>query len=55
MGVPTTPPEEVYLDICLRQALMDGELAEDEMVLIKTFQTAFEIDEETSYKISRGG
>ena len=38
MGVPTTPPpEEVYLDM-LRQALMDGELAEDEMVTIKTFQ-----------------
>ena len=38
MGVPTTPPpEEVYLDM-LRQALMDGELAEDEMVLIKTFK-----------------
>ena len=51
MGVPTTPPpEEVYLDM-LRQALMDGELAEDEMVLIKTFQTAFEIDEETHTKL----
>ena len=43
MGVPTTPPpEEVYLDM-LRQALMDGELAEDEMVLIKTFQTALKL------------
>jgi tellurite resistance protein len=38
------PPEEVYLDM-LRQALIDGELADDEMALIKTFQIAFDIDE----------
>ena len=35
----------------LRQALMDGELAEDEMVLIKTFQSAFKIDEETHARL----
>ena len=38
------PPEEVYLDM-LRQALIDGELADDEMALIKTFQIAFDIDD----------
>lgn len=44
------PPEEVYLDM-LRQALIDGELADDEMALIKTFQIAFDIDEEAHVRL----
>ena len=44
------PPEEVYLDM-LRQALIDGELADDEMALIKTFQIAFDIDEDAHVRL----
>jgi tellurite resistance protein len=44
------PPEEVYLDM-LRQALIDGELADDEMALIKTFQIAFDIDDSTHERL----
>jgi len=44
------PPEEVYLDM-LRQALIDGELADDEMALIKTFQIAFDIDDEAHLRL----
>jgi tellurite resistance protein len=44
------PPEEVYLDM-LRQALIDGELADDEMALIKTFQIAFDIDEDAHMRL----
>jgi len=44
------PPEEVYLDM-LRQALIDGELADDEMALIKTFQIAFDIDEDAHIRL----
>jgi DNA-binding MarR family transcriptional regulator/tellurite resistance protein len=40
------PPEEVYLDM-LRQALMDGELIEEELVLLETMREAFGIDLET--------
>jgi len=44
------PPEDVYLDM-LRQALIDGELADDEMALIKTFQIAFDIDDEAHLRL----
>ena len=44
------PPEEVYLDM-LRQALIDGELADEEMALIKTFQIAFDIDENAHHRL----
>ena len=44
------PPEEVYLDM-LRQALIDGELADDEMALIKTFQIAFDIDDDAHARL----
>ena len=40
------PPEEVYLDM-LRQALYDGEIIEEEVALLETMRTAFEIDLET--------
>ncbi|MGY8755193.1 MAG: hypothetical protein ACKVIR_05830 [Candidatus Poseidoniales archaeon] len=40
------PPEEVYLDM-LRQALFDGEIIEEEVALLETMRTAFEIDLET--------
>ncbi len=40
------PPEEVYLDM-LRQALFDGEIIEEEVALLETMRSAFEIDLET--------
>ena len=44
------PPEEVYLDM-LRQALVDGEIIEDEVALLKTMREAFGIDLETHEKL----
>jgi DNA-binding MarR family transcriptional regulator len=40
------PPEEVYRDM-LRQALIDGEIVEDEIALLTTMRDAFGIDLET--------
>ncbi len=40
------PPEEVYRDI-LRQALVDGEIVEDEFALLGTMREAFGIDMQT--------
>ena len=40
------PPEEVYLDM-LRQALFDGEIIEEEVAVLETMRSAFEIDLET--------
>ena len=40
------PPEEVYRDM-LRQALIDGEIIEDEIALLTTMREAFGIDLET--------
>ena len=40
------PPEEVYRDM-LRQALIDGEIIEDEIALLTTMRDAFGIDLET--------
>jgi uncharacterized membrane protein YebE (DUF533 family) len=40
------PPEEVYRDM-LRQALIDGEIVEDEITLLTTMRHAFGIDLET--------
>tara|TARA_B110000305_G_scaffold237384_1_gene300588 strand:+ start:395 stop:1357 length:963 start_codon:yes stop_codon:yes gene_type:complete len=37
------PPEEIYLDM-LRQALIDGELVDDEIALLETVRTAFGFD-----------
>lgn len=37
------PPEEIYLDM-LRQALIDGELIDDEIALLETVRTAFGFD-----------
>lgn len=39
------PPEDVYLDM-LRQALIDGEIIEDEIALLTTMREAFGIDME---------
>ena len=44
------PPEEVYLDM-LRQALVDGEIMQDEIALLKTMREAFGIDLETHEKL----
>jgi hypothetical protein len=44
------PPEEVYLDM-LRQALVDGEIIDDEVALLKTMREAFGIDLETHEKL----
>ncbi len=44
------PPEEVYLDM-LRQALIDGEIMQDEIVLLTTMREAFGIDLETHEKL----
>ena len=38
------PPEEIYLDM-LKQALVDGELIEDEVALLETVRVAFGIDQ----------
>tara|TARA_B110000211_G_scaffold147862_1_gene168435 strand:+ start:283 stop:1281 length:999 start_codon:yes stop_codon:yes gene_type:complete len=38
------PPEEIYLDM-LKQALVDGELIEDEIALLETVRIAFGIDQ----------
>lgn len=37
------PPEEIYMDM-LRQALIDGQLVDDEIALLETFRTAFGFD-----------
>ncbi len=42
------PPEEVYRDM-LRQALVDGEIIEDEIALLPTMRKAFDIDLETHH------
>ena len=44
--VEAPPPEEVYLDM-IRQALVDQELIEEEIVLLETMREAFGIDMET--------
>ncbi len=44
------PPEEVYRDM-LRQALVDGEIVEDEIALLTTMRQAFGIDNETHMKL----
>ncbi|RJU85980.1 MAG: TerB family tellurite resistance protein [Candidatus Poseidoniales archaeon] len=44
------PPEEVYLDM-LRQALIDGEIMQDEIALLTTMREAFGIDLETHEKL----
>ena len=42
------PPEEVYRDM-LRQALVDGEIIEDEIALLTTMRKAFDIELETHH------
>ena len=42
------PPEDVYRDM-LRQALIDGEIVEDEIALLSTMRQAFAIDESTTF------
>jgi tellurite resistance protein len=44
------PPEDVYLDM-LRQALVDGEIVEDEVALLVTMRTAFGIDDESHTRL----
>ena len=44
------PPEEIYLDM-LKQALVDGELIEDEIALLETVRVAFGIDQMTHQKL----
>ena len=44
------PPEDVYRDM-LRQALVDGEIVEDEIALLTTMRQAFGIDEENHLRI----
>jgi hypothetical protein len=44
------PPQNVYLDM-LKQALVDGEIMEDEIALLKTMRDAFGIDLETHEKL----
>lgn len=44
------PPEEIYLDM-LKQALVDGELVEDEIALLETVRVAFGIDQLTHQKL----
>jgi len=44
------PPEDVYLDM-LRQALIDGEIVDDEIALLKTMRDSFGIDDDTHRKL----
>lgn len=44
------PPEEIYLDM-LKQALVDGELVEDEIALLDTVRVAFGFDQLTHQKL----
>ena len=44
------PPEDVYRDM-LRQALIDGEIVEDEIALLTTMRQAFGIDDENHLRI----
>tara|TARA_B000000475_G_C15842078_1_gene384381 strand:- start:22 stop:678 length:657 start_codon:yes stop_codon:yes gene_type:complete len=44
------PPEDVYRDM-LRQALVDGEIVEDEIALLTTMRQAFSIDSETHNRL----
>ena len=44
------PPEDVYRDM-LRQALVDGEIVEDEIALLTTMRQAFGIDNETHERL----
>lgn len=44
------PPEDVYRDM-LRQALVDGEIVEDEIALLTTMRQAFGIDDEDHLRI----
>ena len=44
------PPEDVYRDM-LRQALIDGEIVEDEIALLSTMRQAFAIDEKTHLRL----
>jgi len=46
------PPQDVYRDM-LRQALVDGEIVEDEIALLKTMRQAFSIDSETHNRLLR--
>ena len=44
------PPEDVYRDM-LRQALIDGEIVEDEIALLATMRQAFGIDMESHERL----
>ena len=44
------PPEDVYRYM-LRQALIDGEIVEDEIALLSTMRQAFAIDEKTHLRL----
>ena len=48
--IDVPPPEEIYLDM-LRQALVDGVIHEEEEVLLRTVQIAFDIDAKTHQRI----
>ena len=49
-GQKAPPPEEIYLDM-LKQALVDGELIEDEVALLDTVRIAFGIDQLTHQRL----
>ena len=49
--IDVPPPEEIYLDM-LRQALVDGVIHEEEEVLLRTVQIAFDIDAKTHQRLS---
>ena len=44
------PPEEIYLDM-LRQAMVDGELVDDEIALLETVRIAYGFDRLTHDKL----
>jgi len=44
------PPEEIYLDM-LRQAMVDGELVDDEIALLDTVRIAYGFDRLTHNKL----
>lgn len=49
-SIEISPPEDIYLEM-LSQALVDGQLVDDEITLLETFRGAYGISDETHDKL----
>ena len=49
-SIEISPPEDIYLEM-LSQALVDGQLVDDEITLLETFRGAYGISDETHEKL----